>query len=1732
MLGLVVLHSWIRPSLHYWRAGFETILEGLFGPALLNDLSLFKDCEPTGVCDWSFNENCLFCCLRREKVKEHLAGFHKPINEPGQENLKQEQAKIIRLERQAEEFINAVFYKKDSPRISDPNIPLVAREIMQRMIRQFAAEYTSKNSSTQDSSPPNSTKNQSLPKSPSGKSSPPPATTQNPVLSKLLMADQDSPLDLTVKKPQSEEPCEQADGVLDLSTKKSPCSGSPNSSTSPSTSNSIGNGTQDTERRAIDPNTSSLSLEKFMAKLCSHHQKQFILVLNNLSTEEPIMKSKSRSASVSEIENANMEDYDHSCSDRKANLSLVEINKSVPESCLNFQVNRSTATDVHEENYHNEISNCSDPLSKVSVPSDFKEENSINRFHATDQTITNPHEAFTTTEEKTGTISAKISEVSHTVFLEHGVFSHTNSALNMLNDSPGSELPANIPKIANKENTQYINPKHTILDKDCNDCKLKQETMTTVMVKKIGNLCEGPFQNLNDHSGSALQKVRLHENKRLKTVKCRNTRVFVANDCDKQCDVVYISEPITTECHFENAKSGVCPRNSARKSTRGSLFNADCCELSTVRTLVRNSKVEDKGNCTLHMEEALIIPNGLISETLPFTDVTSLIHVDGKRVETDTFNFVSQNDEMRDLVPDSSRSSESENRWDQSLNMVEESVDHVSDSLTAVLSFTLDEPEKAHTPSNGSTNELPLGEHVDEITKTQLNCSVLNIDTDSLSVSDHEKSVAKLAIGQDFVFHANNSCNQDDYSGTPSLDMEVMVSLKNNHLLSERTRTPEFDPPNATMEEGSATLQYCHESPTAHLSSFPNGAVDDDLPSISPSSLYDAKILPEDFSEAVIADPAVTSDQQIIQCCSETISDVVSKENSERQISKTSQVDLSSCSSVINFHKHAAQMVVKESVHMDLKILEHAKEGQSVAQNDSVEMELKDPVPNRIDALQASHCEQSSAPDYQNARRPDECFHIPLNICAKIVGNINVRLEANGSKEDLQNCETVSSFGCNKIDKFEEPLKTNRVHGESNTGAGNLDKIGNSLIHKNTSKPFTPSKRHKKVPAPTDRCLRSREAHNGLILGKNPSLQVLLTSFTNTNPAQRSVALKTENTACITTIIDSATDQTSDDENYICLSLNSHCTEGKPLLCESMLKSTCSSPFNLDKNLSIHLEIGSDKRVVYFANESNHNCPNMVDAECKCGAKSVRNVCQLQLQKCNKRLSINSSNSVSRTGSSTNHVKHTVKNCKSSESKNLSTENDKQVPTLGQSSRCCSKKRDLSLNNLDVIGSKKQVKRPKFIDWCSEEENQELISKFNDKYTTVHKNWVPLARETANGAKSKNKADKLKEIWKTKKRARRPKSVQDASRSPMQLLFMNSLKFPDICEWFMETTETKSIVIVKKLNTRLPEDHLLPMIPSLKYPSESLYPHIEQAQRLKKHLKKFASVCPSRNDFAQNSVNELISSSPLGQVPKDTVKGPNDCKKQEPCVIAKKAAPVHILQKYNSLRENFKYPSCTVNKSKKVCMVNKAKSKAGYNKNIKGMSTSELRLQKVSNFLTSESHIIIKKKSKKCSKNDSMVEDGAQPNKKRKIGANQNHLINGPQANKNAISTKTKVGKLSKKDLTSKSQVPKKQRGKAGVYKTGLRKGKAKTPMQKQSLNSRLVLRRQTRSAKRRPVPPNLSDSPKITSSSSHRKNEQRKKICTASAKNKINVASQVRHRKARSQLEPSTRKGRSLELK
>ncbi|XP_055019003.1 ligand-dependent corepressor isoform X2 [Boleophthalmus pectinirostris] len=210
------LDSWRHKLIHC--VGFESILEGLFGPELVQDLQLFKDREPLAVSDWSFDENCIFCCLRRNKVKEQLSSLNSDgLEDPPKPLLAKDQTLLIKLERQAEEFLSAVLRRKDVPNFSDPHVPVVAREILQGMIRQFAAEYTSK-SSPQEPSASQPHCDQSLPCA--QPLSPPLSSAHNlnPVLSKLLMIDQDAPLDLTIKKPPVEST--EQDGVLDLSIKK------------------------------------------------------------------------------------------------------------------------------------------------------------------------------------------------------------------------------------------------------------------------------------------------------------------------------------------------------------------------------------------------------------------------------------------------------------------------------------------------------------------------------------------------------------------------------------------------------------------------------------------------------------------------------------------------------------------------------------------------------------------------------------------------------------------------------------------------------------------------------------------------------------------------------------------------------------------------------------------------------------------------------------------------------------------------------------------------------------------------------------------------------------------------------------------------------------------------------------------------------------------------------------------------------------------------------------------------------------------------------------------------------------------------------------------------------------------------------------------------------------------------------------------------------------------------
>ncbi|XP_053920966.1 ligand-dependent nuclear receptor corepressor-like protein isoform X1 [Cuculus canorus] len=274
----------VRRELDSWRhrlmhcVGFESILEGLYGPRLRRDLSLFEDCEPEELTDWSMDEKCSFCNLHKETDSDRASVIGSSQSTPTEELSSQGQSNTDKIECQAENYLNALFRKKDLPQNCDPNIPLVAQELMKKMIRQFAIEYISKSSKIQENRNGSSFEPSLICKS-----------IQMNQTENSLQEEQDSPLDLTVNRTQ-EQNTQQGDGVLDLSTKKSarleeskydPLCSENSVSGSSSTADANSEETANLEK-------GKSTLNKVLESFCSYHWQQTLAMLRFLIQDENV----------------------------------------------------------------------------------------------------------------------------------------------------------------------------------------------------------------------------------------------------------------------------------------------------------------------------------------------------------------------------------------------------------------------------------------------------------------------------------------------------------------------------------------------------------------------------------------------------------------------------------------------------------------------------------------------------------------------------------------------------------------------------------------------------------------------------------------------------------------------------------------------------------------------------------------------------------------------------------------------------------------------------------------------------------------------------------------------------------------------------------------------------------------------------------------------------------------------------------------------------------------------------------------------------------------------------------------------------------------------------------------------------------------------------------------------------------------------------------------------------
>ncbi|XP_021108793.1 ligand-dependent corepressor isoform X2 [Heterocephalus glaber] len=1423
---------------------FETILEGLFGPALLKDLSLLKECEPENVSDWTFDENCLFCCLRRDKIKGHLVCLDEPALGAGQEALlKQEQAKIIRFQRQAEEFLNAVFYRKDSPWVSDPNIPLVAREIMQRMIQQFAAEYTSKNSSTQDPSQPNSTKNQSLPKASPVTTSPTAATAKNPVLSKLLMADQDSPLDLTVRKSQS-EPSEQ-DGVLDLSTKKSPCAGSTSLSHSPGCSSTQGNGESSAETLAVDSNNQSKSpLEKFMVRLCTHHQKQFIRVLSDLYTESQpdtedlqtldsgTMDASSCNAGCAQLSSRHKEN-DAMCLDRKSPASVdLFVDSLGSHSSLHMteQTPKESPPETNcvdgRENALTVVQKDSSELPAIQPNSGSSTDSSTLGYRtASNSSSLNSHyiskslEGQTTGQEQDPNVktcedgkdhmqSSALIESLITVKMaensEEGnscIVSQRNSFRALSEETWDSGFMGNSPRTADKENALQCSsktPLHQDLEADEQDARPKQENhLHSLGRNKVGYHSHPSDKGQFDHSKdgwlapSPMPAVHKTANGHSRTKmipssiktarKSKKASGLRINDYDNQCDVVYISQPIT-ECHFENQRSMLSSRKTARKSTRGYFFNGDCCELPTVRTLARNTHSQDKASCSLLASE---VSNVTPKQTLTISAPRHTVDIQLPR---------------EDNLEEPSKEIISFKEGDRDTSSAEKSQEPEVCPI-------INEPNPRSSPRLGET------------TAPSLACSL------------------PACLPEEDV-----------------LESRTMISAPTASVVS-----PEQDQQRVALPdvEDMSILQDCHLVPPTESIS---GGGNEEVPSRPESPLETVSreenpLFSENQSPPVGWEPPLSLGQaEHKQSFNTEVGTEDTQELHTEPFLKASST----------FHNENPSEIEEGEAICGTEYLE----GEESAIKSSSEKITCDP---NIDSREENLDKKKKGKKFPEAS--DRCLRSQLSDSSS--ADRYLRNQSSDSSSACPEIKVSKNCGAEDSEKEEDPPGT--------TPEGFLnDSFCTDILEEteNTNASECPSEKEVE-----------HEGGGGGIITRQTFKNML------TKEVKREQGEISPSRDPIPTVGQPLPGERL--EIYVQSKVseeNAH-APSEHILCKRNLEQPNERPGHIPTQdvEAVLNKVGSED--TGHKDDVNHAPSSSAEMS---GSQNDDSPGPPKLVPRPKRLT-----------SSTYNLRHAYSLDSLDTTKVTSKKEATPINPMPKENEASESADPLDEEDVDTVVDE----QPKFVEWCAEEENQELIANFNAQYMKVQKGWIQLEKEAQPTPRARNRSDKLKEIWKSKKRSRKCRGSLEAQKfSPVQMLFMTDFKLSNVCKWFLETTETRSLVIVKKLNTRLPGDIPPVKHPLQKYSPSSLYPSSLQAERLKKHLKKFPGATPARNNWKMQKLCAKFRENPDQLNPDDSsdvslspnsegsIEEVKEDRNSHPPTNLPTPASTRILRKYSNIR--------------------------------------------------------------------------------------------------------------------------------------------------------------------------------------------------------------------------------------
>nr|XP_055026729.1 uncharacterized protein LOC129416452 isoform X1 [Misgurnus anguillicaudatus] len=1388
---------WTSELIHC--VGLECILEVLHGTQVLEDLRLIKDCKPASVSNWSFDENCHFCCLRREKVKDHVVALNKQIVESGGKPLLgKDLSNISRLEWQSEEFLNAVLHRKEyTPRIPDPHIPVVACKIMQQMITRLTTFYTSKTNCSQDSLENDENKDQSLLKSISVMSTA--AASQTLVNDKVIMTDQDGPLDLSMKKIKVENV--EQDGVLDLSTKKNCNNGQTslrNSYAHVSTAaHLVKRGSVDLSLARVRDVQSASTLEDFMSKLCMHHQHQIVDALGFLQSEV-----KTSSHSQAPAPTLSDREAITSCS-RVSEIQRSERTCSVDTAGTQEQYVFRTAKKESEEVLNADVS-----VIAPKKPEDLCETGAGSLLPSTRRAGIECENVDSTSKSQRHFVMKKASsdpleakQLSDSCFQQEGTDSEKTCPYKAERRLPMCTAEADRARLS-PENVDKCSPAQS------RDAVLKPST-----VERTSNggfpICPRTARKSRKSSGSFLRERNGSSN-------------YVVIDPDSHCDLVFVKKTIT-ECQLQS-HNRLHPRQNARKSTRGHKYVEEYLELKTVRTLARKSVSDASGNCLALMPDV----HSSIAPRQSFS----------KPVSVPLVSAPFTGDCVKDVVQKLSTEQMVDNE------MPGDVVKITSQGLIVETSQT------GKTESHDQISHEPAGEQMElsvqqDVMMEAVSCApytvqTCNTDKDMPEIKTSSVESVELIVRTDEcdsqIDHSPKQliCDSESKCQDESVDLPLLSSVSPNTTKDDSTNELNVEPrmaDAATNNEEDESLQEqvlrenhetvnCFQVPEENQGDSGVSGVKEvttvekcvekmDMEKIDVAPPMNT---PKDLdAKTVLAKQAVSSDR-----CLRSRGSKGSVDTTKDSKCAVEHVDLKMTT---HANVNSPETLLVKQPLKSIETIVHSEGEHDLKASDTLESDAK-PSSSLDDHHQVkTRLNRSSSPtavekdEPQNLQKNSE--ELPSDIPPEVVPEI---------------------LSITSTDKSEKPHKLNNQNSEKMPLRSQKSEIELS-VNKDTCSPIK-----KSSPSSESMLLRSRSNTerplrselNNLIPAENLKKQVLVPSRNSSSTSEQ--ATKSDVVA-------------SPSPSVMRMPLRNKSSSTIKQTKGSPVKTICQQPISLQSSESSgHMPLRSS------AEQLPHNKSVAVDAPTSPGRMSLR------------RGSLSSTEKPCGSATLLSRTTCPQKQPKASVSSSVEHSPLKSKIKIENAEARIQDSFNLSDELLSVAGIQKNepvlCRPPKFLEALRAKEHQQLISNLNTKFDKMHKGWVQMDKEAQPVPKPKNKADRLKEIWKSKRRIRKSRPSEQQKFSPVQMLFMKPFDLPSICRWFLQSTETQSLVIVKKVNTRLPSETQLCFHTSTAGPGSAhgIFPSL-QAERLKKHLKKFAIASPVKN----NPKNQRLISKALGQ---------------------------------------------------------------------------------------------------------------------------------------------------------------------------------------------------------------------------------------------------------------------------